>query len=158
RRGGRGGAGRGTTRRTPAAGQARRRRAALHERRAVRRGAAAGGGGREVCPLPRRPAQPGGRLPQPHRPEAPPLMRSPVFLALKDLRLLVRDRLAFVWTLGIPLMFALFFGTLFGGGRGGGGMRVAVVDEDDSPASRALVARLEQSPSLRVSRTTADEA
>lgn len=86
-------------------------------------------------------------------------MRSLFFLALKDLQLLVRDRLASVWTLGIPLLFALFFGTLFGsGGRGGGGMRVAVVDEDDSPASRALVARLEKSPSLRVSRPTADAA
>lgn len=44
-----------------------------------------------------------------------------VAIAAKDLRLLLRDRVAAFFTLGFPLVIALFFGFIFGGMGGGGG-------------------------------------
>ena len=42
-------------------------------------------------------------------------MRAAVFLALKDLRLLLRDRAAAFFTFVFPLAIALFFGYVFSG-------------------------------------------
>lgn len=65
------------------------------------------------------------------------------FLALKDLRLLLRDPAALFWAFGFPVLFALFFGFAFSGaGRGPGGLRLAVVDEDQSPLAARFIARL----------------
>ena len=81
-------------------------------------------------------------------------------LALKDLRLLLRDRASIFWVLVWPLVNGLIFGSIMGGmgPRPGGGMRVAVVDEDSSAASRAYVERLRKSDALRVHETTLDSA
>ena len=76
-------------------------------------------------------------------------------LALKDLRLLLRDRFALFWILAFPFVFALFFGALFSdGGDGGGGspLPISVVDEDGTAASRELLARLADHESLSVDR------
>lgn len=74
-----------------------------------------------------------------------------VTLAIKDLRLLVRDRMALFWSLVFPLVFALFFGTLFGGDPDERGqLQVAVIDEADSPGSRALLERLQASEAMEV--------
>jgi ABC-2 type transport system permease protein len=55
------------------------------------------------------------------------------------------------WIFVFPLIFALFFGFLSGGGeRGVGRMSLAVVDQDDSDGSHALVARLEKSDALKL--------
>ncbi len=42
-----------------------------------------------------------------------------VALAKKDLLLLVRDKAGLFFALGFPLVMAVFFGTIFGGGRWG---------------------------------------
>lgn len=75
-------------------------------------------------------------------------------LALKDLRLLARDKPALFFTVGFPVIFAVFFGTIFAGGGdgGGGGIAVVVVDEDKSEASRKFVDLLEKGPELRVAK------
>lgn len=39
-------------------------------------------------------------------------MRTPISLALKDLRLLTRDGMALFWVLGFPVVFAVFFGSI----------------------------------------------
>ena len=59
-------------------------------------------------------------------------MKSVIVLALKDLKLLSRDKFGLFWLLVFPLLMALFFGSIFSSGGGGGGaaMKVAVVDED----------------------------
>ncbi len=86
-------------------------------------------------------------------------MRAVLALAAKDLKLLVRDRFALFWILAFPLMFALFFGALFGDDDGGrGALPVVVVDEDGSDASRALADALADSAALRVERGAADAA
>ena len=81
-------------------------------------------------------------------------------IAKKDLRLLVRDRVGLFWALVFPLVYAVFFG-LFMGGKGdvGGGVsvqskiRIALVDLDGSPESRAFVNRLNSSDALDIRET-----
>jgi ABC-2 type transport system permease protein len=85
-------------------------------------------------------------------------MRSLFFLALNDLRLLWRDKMAIFWALGFPFLFAIFFGNIF---SGGGSMRqigLAVVDQDNSELSQSFVDRLNKSESFTVYHTTRDSA
>lgn len=79
-------------------------------------------------------------------------MRPLLTLAMKDLRLLFRDRVAFVFTFFFPLMIAVFFGYVFAGPREGGAaeIRVLGVDLDASDASRDLLARLDAHRSVAV--------
>jgi ABC-2 type transport system permease protein len=73
-------------------------------------------------------------------------------LAVKDIRLLWRDRAAVFWVIGWPLVFAFFFGSIMGGGGGRAEMKIAVVDQDSTAASRQFTELLEESASLRVER------
>jgi ABC-2 type transport system permease protein len=80
-------------------------------------------------------------------------MREILALAAKDLRLLRRDRGAVVFTFFWPLLMAVFFGMMFsGGGSGRAGLPIALVDEDGSEGSQALVTRLEQGDEVEVQR------
>lgn len=65
-------------------------------------------------------------------------------IAAKDLRLLLRDRGAFVFTFVFPVALAMFFGWVFGGGRDAGErpLVLAIHDGDGGPAARAYVAEL----------------
>lgn len=85
---------------------------------------------------------------------------SPILaLAVKDLRLLARDRGHMFFTFAWPLLVALFFGLLFGGPpQGRGSISLAVVDEDASAASRALVDRLAGTEGVKLTPLTRDEA
>ena len=71
-------------------------------------------------------------------------MRQIVALAVKDLRLLPRVRMAFFFTLIWPVIVAVLFGFAFGGTGDGTprAMPVALVDEDASEASRDFTQRL----------------
>jgi ABC-2 type transport system permease protein len=81
-------------------------------------------------------------------------------MAVKDLRLLTRNRGSLFFTLFWPLLVALLFGAIFSGGGDGsaGRMRIAVVDEDGSPSSQDLVARLSRAKGLEVTVATRPEA
>ncbi len=81
-------------------------------------------------------------------------------LARKDLRLLFRDRAGFFFTFFWPVIMALFFGSIFAGGGDGGPRRISlmVVDQDDSNASRELVAELGTYSELEVLRADLDTA
>jgi ABC-2 type transport system permease protein len=74
-------------------------------------------------------------------------MRATLALALKDLRVLPRIRMAFFFTVLWPVIVAVMFGFAFGGPGDGGSSAIAValVDEDATDASRAFVTRLEDS-------------
>ncbi|MBC7174537.1 MAG: ABC transporter permease [Polyangiaceae bacterium] len=67
-------------------------------------------------------------------------MRAALVLASKDLKVLVRDRVALFWAIGFPLVFALFFGAVMSDALDGGGGRLAlrVVDESRSEVSTRL--------------------
>lgn len=64
-------------------------------------------------------------------------------LAIKDLRLLVRDRTAMFFTFVFPIIFAAFFGMIFSGGGGERRLAVAVVDLDRTPESNVFLTRLQ---------------
>ena len=78
----------------------------------------------------------------------------------KDLTLLVRDRMGAIFTFIFPLVMAVFFGTMFSGGSGSEsrGLRIAVVDEDSTSASRAFVDTLATAVEFEVQRAGREEA
>lgn len=67
-------------------------------------------------------------------------------IAVKDLRLRVRDRSAFILGLGAPLILALIFNTVFGDALTGEGLDLdyGVVDLDGSEISSAFTSTLEE--------------
>lgn len=73
-------------------------------------------------------------------------------IALKDLRLLLRDRAALFFSTGFPLVYAIFFGSIFSGAgsKPASGIAIAVVDTDHSQGSRDFIADLEASDSFSV--------
>ena len=86
-------------------------------------------------------------------------MRAILAMVSKDLKLLARDRMGFFFTFIFPLMIAIFFGTVFAGsGREPRGLSIALVDEDQSPESRAFAARLDSVPEFNVQSMTRAEA
>lgn len=78
----------------------------------------------------------------------------------KDLTLLVRDRMGAIFTFIFPLVMAVFFGTMFSGGSGSESraLRIAVVDEDSTSASRAFVDTLAAAVEFDVQRAGREEA
>ncbi len=77
--------------------------------------------------------------------------RSILLLALKDVRLLLRDRLGAFFTFAFPVLYALLFGLMFSGtGEGSGTVGIALVDLDRTDGSRAFVERLADSEALDV--------
>jgi ABC-2 type transport system permease protein len=89
-------------------------------------------------------------------------MLGPVIaIARKDLRLLFRDGAAMFFTFIFPMMVALFFGFIFGGGGDGGGgkMDVALVDLDGGPAAKAFAKDIAADDSLNaIGETGANES
>jgi ABC-2 type transport system permease protein len=85
-------------------------------------------------------------------------LRAVLALARKDLRLLRRNRGALFFSLGWPVMIALFFGLVFGGAGDKGRIPLAAVDEDGTPASARLLERLRGSAGLDVEALPREEA
>jgi ABC-2 type transport system permease protein len=80
-------------------------------------------------------------------------------IAIKDLRLLWRDKAGLFWVIGFPLAMALFFGSIFSGDGGAqGAMRIGVVDSDSTEYSRGLIADLKKSDALSVRSLPRDSA
>ena len=78
-------------------------------------------------------------------------------IAMKDLKLLLRNRAAFFWVLGFPILIALFFGSISGGGKRAP-LSIAIVDLDGTDYSRAIAARLRASDALAVEDASLDSA
>lgn len=86
-------------------------------------------------------------------------MKKVFFLAFKDLRVLVSNKGNIFWVFGFPVLFALFFGAVYSDiGREPSGMKVAVVDEDDSDYSGSYISKLESYEALSVVRLSREEA
>jgi ABC-2 type transport system permease protein len=78
-------------------------------------------------------------------------VRAVLSLAIKDLRLLLRDKGALFFSFGWPLIVACVFGFVFAGSDDGpSAIRVALVDEDVSEGSKALAGRLSTTEGLTV--------
>jgi ABC-2 type transport system permease protein len=73
-------------------------------------------------------------------------MNQLIALAGKDLKLLLRDRIGFFFTFFFPMIYCIFFGTIFASqGRGSGKLRVLVVDEDRTDGSQRFIDTLGKS-------------
>src|SRR5262245_42710206 len=86
-------------------------------------------------------------------------------LAMKDLRLLVRDRMALFWVLFFPLTMAFLFGAMFGGSHGPNddddaapnAIPIALVDAEGSKESGEFAKRLQDSDDVAVTRATDED-
>ncbi len=86
-------------------------------------------------------------------------MRILFALAIKDLRVLFREKTSIFWVMGFPLMVALFFGTIFSGGGGKvSGMKIAVIDEDRSEYSKEYIEEISSLSALKVHEMSIDSA
>jgi len=71
-------------------------------------------------------------------------MKKSLILALKDFRVLRQDKFALFMAFCFPAIISLFFGAITSSSsKGPSGMKVAVVDEDQSEFSQLYVSRLE---------------
>lgn len=79
-------------------------------------------------------------------------MSALIAIATKDLRLLARDRGDLFFTFVFPLLFAIFFGVVFGGGSDGARskMSIGLVNLDGRPASVKFAADLSADAALDV--------
>lgn len=85
----------------------------------------------------------------PRPPQTLALPRAVATLALKDLRLMWRDRVGLVFTVWFPVCFAALFGAVLSGPGVPQRAPLALVDRDGSAESAALVARLLAAPEAR---------
>lgn len=85
-------------------------------------------------------------------------MRLILTMAMKDLKLLLRDRMAFFFTFFFPLVYAVFFGTIFSGGGSTRALSILAVDEDRTEQSRAFLDRLTAGPELKIEEDSLDSA
>ncbi len=71
-------------------------------------------------------------------------------IAVKDLRILFRDKTGAFFIVGFPILMGLFFGLIMGGMSSGGGgtMKIAVVDQDQSEMSGKFIELLRTNESL----------
>ena len=78
----------------------------------------------------------------------------------KDLRVFASDRRAVIMSFVAPIAIASFFGSIFSGSGNGEAARipVAIVDEDQSTVSKAVVAGAQADTTLRISTPASSEA
>src|SRR5471030_1139590 len=79
----------------------------------------------------------------------------------KDLQLFFSDRRSVIVSFVVPIAIASFFGAVFSGGgqnREPARIAVAIVDQDGSAISKAILAGASTDKNLKVTTPTADEA
>lgn len=81
------------------------------------------------------------------------------YLAMKDLRLLWRDKATIFWVIGFPFVMAILFGSIFSGiGSSSPKMKLGVVDLDQSEFSQALITKIDENETFDVSLLPYDQA
>ena len=85
-------------------------------------------------------------------------LRAILALAGKDLRILSRNRATLFFALGWPILMALFFGYVFGGGGERGRIPVAFADLDRTAESAKLRSRLVEAGGIEVTDASSEEA
>jgi ABC-2 type transport system permease protein len=86
-------------------------------------------------------------------------MKKVLFLAVKDLKVLLSSKGNIFWVFGFPVLFALFFGAVFSGaGKEPSGMKIAVVNQDNSEFSNSYISRLGTYDALKIVRLGRDQA
>jgi ABC-2 type transport system permease protein len=86
-------------------------------------------------------------------------MKKVLFLAFKDLKVLLSNKGNIFWVFGFPALFALLFGAIYSSaGKEPSGIKIAVVDEDKSEFSSSYISLLESYEALKIVRVSRDEA
>lgn len=87
-------------------------------------------------------------------------MNSILAIAVKDIRLLLRDRLAAFFVLAFPLLMGLFFGLIMGPSSSSSKakMKLAVVDLDQSKYSKLFVESLQKNENLIIEPADQEDA
>ena len=87
-------------------------------------------------------------------------MKRILVLALKDLKLISRDKLGMFFMLAFPVVMALFFGMIMdrSGSSGSRSLKVLVADLDQSDMSRKFVESFQQNESVDVTEMDRDKA
>jgi ABC-2 type transport system permease protein len=80
------------------------------------------------------------------------MIRAAIAIAMKDLRLVARDKVALFWVLGFPLFFAVLYGAVIDGmgGSSAAPLTIALVDEARTPASAVFVESLKNADRLAI--------
>ena len=73
-------------------------------------------------------------------------------MAMKDLKILFRDKMGAFFIVVFPILMGLFFGLMMGGNSGGerAAMKVAIVDQDNSEISGKFVESLKSNDSVEI--------
>lgn len=81
-------------------------------------------------------------------------------LAMKDIKLLWRDKVGFFWVLGFPLLIALFFGSIYSGAGSttARSMKIAVITDNITPAVQSFYDQLAKSEVLDIMSMPLDSA
>ena len=81
-------------------------------------------------------------------------------MALKDIKIISRDRMGLFFIAGFPILMGVFFGLVMtvNTGSGSGKMNVAVVDEDNSEISQKFVDSLKKNDSLNIEADSIEQA
>ena len=86
-------------------------------------------------------------------------MEKVLYLAVKDLRVILSDKGNVFWVFGFPVFMALLFGAIYSGAGGEpSGIKIAVVDEDNTEFSGSYKSRLESYEALEIVYLPEDEA
>ena len=88
-------------------------------------------------------------------------MNQVLVMAIKDLRLLFRDKLGAFFIIGFPILMGIFFGMVMGGPSSGSSrakMKIAIVDLDQSSLSAKFVSLLGSNESIEVIETELESA
>ncbi len=89
-------------------------------------------------------------------------MRTVLTLLRKDIRLFLRNKVAFGLTYIVPLVLVYIFGHVFGvngsGGGGPNGISIAVVNQSDAPVADSIISALQAESAFKVlTRSVADD-
>ncbi len=82
-------------------------------------------------------------------------------MAIKDIKLILRDRLGLIFIVFFPILMGLFFGLMMGGvGSGGssGKMKIALIDQDQSVMSGKFVEALQANDNLKIDQPDLESA
>ena len=89
------------------------------------------------------------------------MLKRVVSMALKDLRILFRDKMGAFFIVGFPILMGLFFGLVMGNpgsGKGKAKMSIAIVDQDQSKMSKRFVESMKANDSVRIESVELDAA
>ncbi len=86
-------------------------------------------------------------------------MSKALFLAFKDLKVLLSYKSNIFWVFGFPVLMALLFGAIYSdSGSEPSGIKIAVANEDKSEFSDSYISKLESYDALEVVHLSRDEA